>query len=522
VQSANTPRFWTGTAVSSAIVLLIATLFYLIWRQKGTLVEHPLDVAHLLRMSALQAGLTTFLSLLVGAALAWALNRIHFPGRALLVGLLSAALVTPGIVVAIGLISIWGRAGWLNSALSVLGLQTGSIFGLQGILYAHVILNATFAAAVLLAHLDALPANRLKLGQNLRFSAWRRFQTLDWPVLRSTLPGLGAIIFLLAFTSFPIVLTLGGGPANQTFEIAIYTAIRIDFDLRTAVFLALVQLSICTFLIIPASVFALSPPGSGITKTIIWRDPQMARIIQKAIIIVSTIGLGAPLVSVLLDGLSVGPLLSTPQFWQALGTSLIIGLGSALTTIFLSTVISMASISTRKKFFRTLIVIPSYIYLAVPGVTLSLGFFLGARTLGILPERAAPIVLVIANALLALPFALAILVPIFNASTQRYGRLCTSLCLSNWARFRWVEWPMMGREIGLVFAMGFCFSLGDLSIIALFGTETFSTLPWLMYRALGAYRTHDAAALAAILLLVSTLSFQILPRVIERMSRAGT
>lgn len=81
---------------------------------------------------------------------------------------------------------------------------------------------------------------------------------------------------------------------------------------------------------------------------------------------------------------------------------------------------------------------------------------------------------------------------------------------------------MMGREIGLVFAMGFCFSLGDLSIIALFGTETFSTLPWLMYRALGAYRTHDAAALAAILLLVSTLSFQILPRVIERMSRAGT
>ncbi|MFN3929653.1 MAG: thiamine/thiamine pyrophosphate ABC transporter permease ThiP, partial [Thermoflexus sp.] len=82
-------------------------------------------------------------------------------------------------------------------------------------------------------------------GQSLGLSALQRFAHIDWPANRTTLPGLGAIIFLLAFTSFPVVLLLGGGPANQTLEVAIYSAVRLDFDLRGAVTLALVQIGIC-------------------------------------------------------------------------------------------------------------------------------------------------------------------------------------------------------------------------------------------------------------------------------------
>src|SRR5690606_27697609 len=63
------------------------------------------DIPHLLRMTSIQAGLTTVLSLLVGAALAWALNRLRFAGRGLLVALFASAIVTPGMVVAFGLLS---------------------------------------------------------------------------------------------------------------------------------------------------------------------------------------------------------------------------------------------------------------------------------------------------------------------------------------------------------------------------------------------------------------------------------
>src|SRR5690606_20283451 len=119
---------------------------------------------------------------------------------------------------AFGLLAVWGRAGWLGA----LGVP---LFGLGGVVAAHVILDAAFAASVLLSRLNAIPERRLKTGQSLGLTSWTRFTVIDWPAMRGSLPGLAAIIFLLAFTSFPIVLLLGGGPAIQTLEVAIYSAV---------------------------------------------------------------------------------------------------------------------------------------------------------------------------------------------------------------------------------------------------------------------------------------------------------
>ncbi|NGP18509.1 ABC transporter permease family protein [Devosia aurantiaca] len=206
-------RIATAAILSLAIAVLIASVLWAIFvAATGTVAPSRIDIPHLLRMTTLQAGLTTGLSLIVGIGLAWALNRLRFPGRDLVVGLFAAAIVTPGMVVAFGLLSIWGRNGWINHALNALfGITVESpAYGLGGILLAHVILDGAFAARILLARLDAIPANRLKVGQSLALSAGQRFWLIDWPALRGSLPGLGAIIFLLAFTSFPIVLLLGG------------------------------------------------------------------------------------------------------------------------------------------------------------------------------------------------------------------------------------------------------------------------------------------------------------------------
>ena len=43
--------------------------------------------------------------------------------------------------------------------------------------------------------------------------------------------------FMLCFTSFTIVLALGGGPQNSTLEVAIYQAIFFEFDLPKAALL---------------------------------------------------------------------------------------------------------------------------------------------------------------------------------------------------------------------------------------------------------------------------------------------
>ena len=101
-------RLIGGAAIALATSVLIGTLFWSILRAAAG--QPPsgagVDLGYLIYITTLQAALSTILSLLVGIALAWSLNRLRFPGRGLLVGLFASAIVTPGLVVAFGLLSV--------------------------------------------------------------------------------------------------------------------------------------------------------------------------------------------------------------------------------------------------------------------------------------------------------------------------------------------------------------------------------------------------------------------------------
>jgi len=57
--------------------------------------------------------------------------------------------------------------------------------------------------------------------------------------------------------------------------------------------------------------------------------------------------------------------------------------------------------------------------------------------------------------------------------------------------------------LALSFAMAL--SLGDLGAVALFASNDFVTLPWLLYGSLSSYRTQDADGLALLLAAVCLL-----------------
>lgn len=510
--------------IAALIALVLVSMLAAATAQNGE-AGSRVDLAFLLWITILQAGLSTFFSLVAGIGLAWSLNRLRFAGRGLVIGLFASAIVTPGLVVAYGLLSVWGRSGWLSEiGGSLFGTPLElPIFGLGGVVAAHVILDGALAARVLLARLDAIPELRLKSAQSLALSPLQRFVLLDWPAMRATLPGLGAVIFLLAFTSFPIVLLLGGGPALQTLEVAIYAAVRLDFDLNAAVTLALVQIGICGAIILLSQLAAPVAVALGQPAEPRWRDRGAARSLQIAILAIGLAGFALPLLAILFDGVGgMSGLLVQAAFWSALGTSIVIGLVSAVLTLGLAITIAAARAASADPLFRIGIGAPAYAYLAVPAVALSLGAFLFVRDLGAAPETTAPIVVIVANALLSLPFALATLAPAFDSIARSRGRLIRALGLSGARQFGEIEWPLLARDIGVAFAMAFCFSLGDLGVIALFGTQDFATLPLLLLRALGAYRSHDAAAIAALLLILTIAAFALLPPLFERLGRART
>ena len=82
---------------------------------------HP-HVQRVIVFSALQAFLSTLISLVMGAALALALaRRTHFIGRSWFMAALATATVLPSLVVVFVIVAIYGRSGFLAQMASAIG-----------------------------------------------------------------------------------------------------------------------------------------------------------------------------------------------------------------------------------------------------------------------------------------------------------------------------------------------------------------------------------------------------------------
>src|SRR6185312_5704268 len=208
-------------------------------------------LARVVRFTLWQAALSTLLSVLPALFVARALSRHpRFFGRTLILQLFAVPLALPAIVAALGVLSLYGRAGYFAGILSSLaGGDWPGIYGLSGILVAHVFFNLPLATRLFLEALQAVPADQWRLASQLGMGSRSAFRLIEWPALRHALPGIAGLVFMLCVTSFTIVLTLGGGPRATTLEVAIYQALRFDFDPARAVVLALLQLLLCGLLV---------------------------------------------------------------------------------------------------------------------------------------------------------------------------------------------------------------------------------------------------------------------------------
>jgi thiamine transport system permease protein len=87
-------------------------------------------------------------------------------------------------------------------------------------------------------------------------------------------------------------------------------------------------------------------------------------------------------------------------------------------------------------------------------------------------------------------------------------------------RLRLVEWPVLRRPLGRAAALSAALAVGDLGVIALFGTPETATLPLLLYQRLAAYQFGAAAVMALVLLGLCLLMFVVLERAIGGHARA--
>lgn len=468
---------------------------------------------HVILFTVGQALASTVLSVGLAIPVARALARRQaFPGRGLLLRLFGLPLVIPTLAAIFGIVAIYGQTGLVNRAAALVGLPPGQyLYGLPGILIAHVFFNLPLAVRLLLPAWRSVPGETWRLASQLGMRSRHLIRVVEWPLLRSVAPGVAGLVFLLCFTSFAVVLTLGGGPAATTIEVAIYQALRFDVDLGRAVALALLQLALCALLVGLGQGLARDlhlAQAAGRSQDRPDLADRLGRLGDCVAILLAAVFVGLPIGATIVAGVSgpVGSVLADATLWRAALNSLAVALAAAGLALALGWVILHSGRRLRQRRRRRaadLVELAGSLVLAVPPMVLGAGLFvLLWRVADVFSVGLALVVLV--NALMGVPYVLRVLGPPMLRVAQRYDRVCAGLGLRGWNRLRLVEWPLLRRPVGLAAALVAALAAGDLGAIALFGTQDTATLALLLYRRMASYQL-DAAAVTALVLLALCL-----------------
>lgn len=493
-RSLNFPKWPSVAAAALVLFLVLGTLAAVLWRAEGRIVLGAADLAAI-RFTVLQAAISALLSVGLAIPVARALARRNFWGRKLFVSLLGAPFILPVIVAIIGLLAVFGRGGVVNTVLGYLGLPPVQIYGFQGVVLAHVFFNLPLATRFLLQGWLAVPAERFRLAESLNAPV---FRVLELPMLRAVVPGALLAVFLICLTSFAVALTLGGGPRATTVELAIYQAIRFDFDLGKAAVLSVVQLALCVGAVLVAMAVAIPEGfGAGLDRHVPRWDGRtgVARFLDSAAIALAAFFLLLPLFMIVWRGVP-GITAMPPSVWEAALRSIVVALVASALALVLA-----LSFAIRQDRLTALI---GNLPLATSSLVIGTGLFVLVYGF-VSPTRIALAVTVVLNAVMSLPFLLRILAPEIARIEHDFGRVADMLGLVGWRRLRWLYLPRLRRPIGFSLGLSAALSMGDLGVIALFATDRQETLPLAMYRLMGAYRM-EAAASAALLLVGLSLA----------------
>ena len=494
-----------GAAVVAALVAgLTLGLAGVVGSGAGSLWPTAPDWAAV-RFTLVQAALSAGISCLLAVPVARALARRRFFGRGALISLMGAPFLLPVIVAVLGLLAVFGRSGIVSDALALAGLPPLSIYGLHGVVLAHVFLNLPLVTRMLLMGWLAIPAERFRLAQSLGMPEAAVFRHLEVPMLRAVLPGAGVVVFTICLASFAVALTLGGGPGATTVELAIYQALRFDYDPARAAALAVIQFALGAAAVgLGWAVLGRAGFGAGLGRRMAPLAPGGWRRGLDGVVLVVAAG-------VLVFARGAGVWRGVPGLAElpagmvaALGRSVVVALASAAVTMAAALVLALAVARGARGagLFDAVATLP----LAVSGLVLGTGLFMTVQPFA-RPEALALPVTVLVNALLSLPYAYRLLLPEARALHADYDRLAQSLALRGVARLRLLTLPRLARPLGFGAGVAAALSMGDLGVVTLFAGESGTTLPLYVHRLMGAYRMEAAAAAALVLVAASFALF---------------
>ena len=485
-----------------------------------------------------QALISTVATLLLALPCAYVFARYRFPGRSLLLSLATLPFVLPTVVVALAFSAVLGERGLVNDMLRLLFSLEDAPIQLERtlaiIIIAHVFYNFSVALRIMTSYWSSLGFHAEEAARCLGANEMVVWRDIRLPVIRPALLSAGVLVFIFCFTSFGVVLVLGG-IRFATLEVQIYYQAVSIFNLPLAAALSLVQIvsMLVMLLIYTVTQRRLQLPHDG--RSAHSARPHTQR--ERAAIVI-TIGLMAillfsPLValvwrSLFLAGhLDIGGftslaektraslLFTTPL--EAVFNSLRFALIAMSAAVALGTV---ASFMIEQGGAWSRLVDPLFMLpLATSAVTLGFGFIV-ALDEPPLDLRSTWAIIPVSHALVALPFVIRSVLPSLRVIPPSMGEAARLLGAREVTKLRTIDLPLVGRGLVVGATFAFTVSMGEFGASLFVAQRESVTIPVVIYRLLGypglaSYR--QALAMSVILMLVCAGGFLI----IERLRGAG-
>ncbi len=513
-----------GRVALVAIPLAILALFFVLpvsgMVARGLWVEGRFDVVgvqevlarprvhRVLWFTLWSSGAATACSIALGIPVAYVCYRLAFPGRRVLRAVVLVPFVLPSVVVGVAFRQL------LAGPLAFLGVDASAAV----IVAALTFFNIAVVVRTVGSAWESLDRRPGEAAAALGASPSQVLRTVTLPALRPAILASASVVFLFCATAFGVVLMLGG-LRYATVETEIYLLTTNLLDLRAAAALSLLQLLIVTALLLGVRRLDLTP-----TATQERAPAPPGRVSRNDLPALSVAVVAAALVMAPVLTLVVGSLRSSGE-WSlvnyrtltggaevggisvvnALVTSLRVAVDATWLSLGLGLAVAVAvsrpSRTRRERTTRSLLDGLFALPLGVSAVTVGFGFLI---TLDQPPLdlRDHPLLVPVAQALVALPLVVRTLAPVLAGIDVRRRQAAASLGANPWQASWVVEWPVLRRPLAAAAGFAFAVSLGEFGATSFLARDERPTLPVVIFRLLGqpGELNYGTAMAAAVLL----------------------
>jgi len=488
-----------------------------------------------LRFTFYQAVLSTLLTLLLGLPAAYLFARYEFRGKSLLRALTAVPFMLPTVVVAAGFNALFGPRGLIHAVFPASFPFVGTLWA---ILIAHVFYNTTIIIRVIGNALSSLDPKLEQAARSLGADPRRVWWNVTLPLLRPSLFAASLLVFLFDFTSFGVILLLGG-PQFSTLEVEIYFRVLRLPDLSLAALLSVIQL-ICTL------VFSVSYTRVAARTTVQTAPRSAGSSIRKPKTLRERMFVGVfvfLLASFFLLPLSALPFRSlfrleadrgqrneiqygfTTGYYRELFVNrrgsvfyvppiraAINSIGYAGATVMLSLLLgfpaalALARPTRVEKILDPLVMLP----LGSSAVMLGLGFIISYGA-----WLTSPLLVPFAHTLVALPFVIRTLQPAIASVPERLHQAAASLGASPLQVWKTIDWPILRRSTLAAATFAFTISLGEFGATLLISRPEYPTIPVAIERFLsqpGGLNYGQAMAMATLLMVLTVASILLIEK----------